>query len=50
MSIRGSGAEAFECLNHVGMSEAARPLIGEPLAYGGDSIYQEIVEENIGIW
>ena len=49
--IRGSGAEAFACLNHLGMSEAARPLIGEgePLAYGGDSIRQEIDGENIGI-
>ena len=35
----------------LGMSEAARPVIGEaePLAYGADSIRRQIDEENIGI-
>jgi len=49
---RGSGAEAFACLNHLGMSEAARPLIGEGELYGGDSgdsIRREVDGENIGI-
>ena len=46
---RGSGREVFTCLNHVGVSEAARPLIGEPLAYEDDSMHQEIAKKNIGI-